>query len=268
MAHEHQFESGTVAAAAGDGRDSGVAQVTFRVSSYVVLWLWSVLRYRNEADRWHVLLACWAGLVDAASPRVAAHLQVAMRFRDGTGGQVVPSRRPYNRWRDQQPDRDELPSASALARTFGGWPAVAEAVGMNVAPDVLARRVTQSGRRLGKSELVCVLKLWRQSNPPELTYRRYRVWAHAANHDPNRPVPWVPVSRGVFIQHFGGGRSAARRRPDRRSAARDGARRPDRPARAQDRRRAHPHLASRGRASQTRRSPDRAAVRAMAQRAA
>lgn len=204
MEHEHQFDEERVDPARPSEGLAQVAQDTFRVTSYVVLWLWSVLRYRSEADRWHVLLACWAGLVDAASPRVAAHLQVAMRFRDGTGGQVVPSRRPYNRWRDQQTDRDELPSASALARTFGGWPAVAEAVGMNVAPDVLARRVTQSGRRLGKSELVCVLKLWRQSNPPELTYRRYRVWAHAANHDPGRPVPWVPVSRGVFIQHFGG----------------------------------------------------------------
>jgi hypothetical protein len=204
MAHEHQFDGGAVEGERGDDRDSGVAQVTFRVTSYVVLWLWSVLRYRSEADRWHVLLACWAGLVDTASPRVAAHLQVAMRFRDDTGGQVVPSRRPYNRWRDQQPDRDELPSASALARTFGGWPAVAEAVGMNVAPDVLARRVTQNGRRLSKTELVTVLRLWRQSNPPELTYRRYRVWAQAANHDPGRPVAWVPVSRGIFIQHFGG----------------------------------------------------------------
>jgi hypothetical protein len=200
MSSEQAFGSSH---SAGEASSDSPAQLTKRAISYVVLWLWSVLRLRSEADRWHVLVACWAGLVDAPTPRVAAHLQVLLRFRDDTGGET-PSRRPYNRWRDKQADRDELPSASAVANTFGGWPAAAQAIGAKADVDVLARRAAQTGRRLRRDELISVLRDWGATQPPKLTYRLYRAWALKANHDPDRSVPWVPVSRGTYLERFGG----------------------------------------------------------------
>lgn len=125
--------------------------VTRRSATPLALWLWNVLRHRSAADRWHVLTAALASVNQQAVGRVEAHLRVLHRFR-GNSGEVL-SRRTYTRWRDQQADRERLPSATAVARTFGGWPGAAEAIGQTVRADVLARRLTRQGPAITPADL-------------------------------------------------------------------------------------------------------------------
>jgi hypothetical protein len=181
---------------------------TRRSTSPVVLWVWSTLEYRSDADRWLVLCAARGSLTDARDARVEAHLRVLFRFRDQPGGNPPLSRRSYARWRQQQDDRDLLPSPTAIANTFGGWHDAADAIGQSPAPDVLSRRYTAQGPAFTTENLVDALTLWKESGPDHTWFSHYRAWALDEIHKPEPALPRIAICYSTFGARFGSWRGA------------------------------------------------------------
>jgi hypothetical protein len=58
-----------------------------------------------------------------------------------------PSRRSYDDWRDAQLDRNGWPSSTTIRNSFGNsWARALDALGVEPAPDVTARRLLNFNR--------------------------------------------------------------------------------------------------------------------------
>jgi len=182
--------------------------------------LYRFLQSRPEADARHVLdaLAARRGALEAAST-ATTKVAAVQGGRPSTEGERValcrmslsaaaadlrrfPSRREYDRWRDSQPHRQELASASLIRRTFrDSW---TEAIGQLGAPtaDFAARRLLMGGKSFTARERERALRLFLEAVPAgQRTRAAYRDWARQYIQQPGAFD--VPLSAGTLTSCSG-----------------------------------------------------------------
>jgi hypothetical protein len=64
------------------GRSDPLIGVTRRVTSMFVLWLWSVLGWRSDADRWHIYVTALASANEKV--RTKSRAQSSLRWYSGS----------------------------------------------------------------------------------------------------------------------------------------------------------------------------------------
>lgn len=168
--------------------------------SGIVRWMWSRLRHRSRADRHHVYSAVCGTRAAQRDGRVQFVLTALRRFPK----EVPLSKRRWEAWRAAQPDKDDLPSATMVANTFGGWGRAAEAVGLRPGIDVLARRLTQPRIGATREQLLDCLKACAAAlGKQHFTFREYEQWARAEIDSKQSKLPVIVISSPTFRTKFG-----------------------------------------------------------------
>lgn len=146
----------------------------------LALYAWAILRDRARVDRqlvFHALARRLQNVLVTEDQAVAAH--ALERAAEALGR--APSRRAYDDFRDSQDDRTSWPSAQLIRNAFGGWSAALTAVfgadpmGGNY---VTASRLTATGSRFGRAELIGLIQMWSETVPEAepLRSRAFLEW--------------------------------------------------------------------------------------------
>jgi len=135
--------------------------------------LWYQLDGRSEADRRFVLNALQRRLTPKTQlPNQAIAIAALEKFDSARLAAATAGERPgwacgtyskrnYNAFRSAQPDPGCLPSSTLIANAFRGrWGDALAAAGLDVAPDVLARRGINQGHKYSAEEVRSVLRAW------------------------------------------------------------------------------------------------------------
>jgi hypothetical protein len=118
----------------------------------------------------------------------------------------APSRRSYDEWRKKQERPDDWPSATTIRNTFAGsWAKAMDALGVEPAPDVLARRLLDRGKSYSRRQMTDAVGACVEAIRPKrrLTWNRYRTWAGKELQKPDRALTRIPLSVKPFIDEFG-----------------------------------------------------------------
>jgi hypothetical protein len=135
--------------------------------------LWKLLRNRSEADRRLVYEALQRRLgigemtakreqaAEALRRFVSAQREARTQADPPSWALGEPSRRRYEKFRSESPDRAEWPSVQFIRNAFSGsFSAGLEAIGEQPAVDVLSRRLTACGKHYTREEVLDVLRAW------------------------------------------------------------------------------------------------------------
>ena len=178
--------------------------------------IYRALERGAKADIRHVLAAIAAWESSQSSPQGSTDLGSASDASDGAAEDTeraqrslrraiaelgsFPSRRGYDRWRDRQPDRDELASSTFIRKAHrNSWPEALAAAGAP-GPDVTARRLLSNGRAFSLQERQRALRLFAAAVPHgQRTIGAYRKWAHKYVLEPGAVD--VPVTPKTFTKH-------------------------------------------------------------------
>lgn len=184
--------------------------------------IYRALERGTKADIRHVLAAIAARESSQSSPQGSTDVRSAAGTSDESADDSehaqrslrraiaeldrFPSRRAYDRWRDQQPDRDELASSTFIRKTHGNsWPEALAAAGAPRA-NVTARRLLSNGRRFGVQERRRALTLFADAVPHgQRTADAYSNWARRYVLEPGAidvPVYARTFTVGVGVHWF------------------------------------------------------------------
>jgi hypothetical protein len=113
------------------------------------------------------------------------------------------SKRRYERWRENHPERKSLPSSTYVANSLGGsWARAMDAAGVAPAVEHATFRWHRQGPAPADREVLGELRRCAQERGPDFTFGEYRVWALAQRAaDPGRRG--LLISPSTFITRFG-----------------------------------------------------------------
>lgn len=147
-----------------------------RTTDPIALNLFHQLMQMDICDRRLVLVTLDGQLSGASSERVVLVRSAVERFQAETGQSL--SKKRYERWRVEHPDRAALPSATLIAHTWNGsWANAMDKLGVRPAPDHAVRRMARLGVSPNDPELLDLLRVCAADlgqTPSVLEYRRWR----------------------------------------------------------------------------------------------
>jgi hypothetical protein len=172
-----------------------------------IAWtIFQLLRDRSPADRRFVFRAVAARL--SAGPtnepdHVGLCLNALAVCMDAT--QRTPSRRSYDDWRRDQPRPDEWPASTTIRNTFAGsWAKALDALGVEPAPDVLARRLLDIGKGYEREEIIAALRAYAEATTTDkVLENEYQAWARSELKNPERKLKRMPLSTLPIRRVFG-----------------------------------------------------------------
>lgn len=136
----------------------------------------------------------------AAGERLVLVRAALERFVRETGEPLRQQR--YERWRVALVDADVLPSAAFVADTWNGsWGNAMDELGIQAAPDQLARLMLLRGVSPTDTELLEVLRACATEFGRTPTLRDFRLWKREVSRRTGGPVVF---SQQTYHEHFGG----------------------------------------------------------------
>ncbi|HEV3318455.1 MAG TPA: hypothetical protein VG053_01820 [Solirubrobacteraceae bacterium] len=172
-----------------------------RTVDTLAMALFGVVRGLPAAERRVLLSAVDGRLHGVGGERARLALEVLRRCERETRQTV--SKRRYERWRENHPERKSLPSSTYVANSLGGsWARAMDAAGVTPAVEHTTFRWHRQGPAPADKEVLGELRRCAQEQGPDFTFGEYRAWALAQRAaDPGRPG--LLISPSTFIIRFG-----------------------------------------------------------------
>lgn len=176
----------------------------------LAIGVYRALQGRSLADQLHVLAALQDRFPyepsDQRKARAVEALRIFWQEQQAAGRSTVLGKKPYTRWRAEQPKHLEYPAASTIAQAFGGWELAARAADHGLPADLRATR-SLAISRFSEEEILAAIEIWASDQPEDLrlTEEGFLAWTRRETDTPSGRVGRVPLTGGP-IQRLGGWR--------------------------------------------------------------
>jgi hypothetical protein len=181
--------------------DASLLPESRRTVDPLVSALHRVISELSPGDRGLVLEAIDARLADVAPARRRVALDALRRCAAETDNEV--SKRRYETWRADHPDRESLPSSTYVSNSFNGsWAQAMDAAGFRPSARHHVHRYFHLGPSPTDEELLTELRRCGEALGPTFTFEEYREWALVERkRDPSRRG--LLISPQVYARRFG-----------------------------------------------------------------
>jgi hypothetical protein len=162
--------------------------------------LFEQLQGMTEQDRRFILIELDGHIAGAAGERVALVRSALELFVRETGEPL--RRQRYERWRVARADADVLPSAAFIVGTWNGsWGNAVDELGLEAAPDQIARLMLVRGVSPTTTQLLDVLRSCATELGRTPTLGDFTRWKRDVSRRPGGPIVF---SQPTYLEHCGG----------------------------------------------------------------
>lgn len=173
----------------------------------LALKLWAILRDRSDTDRRLVFDALERRLgIGETTAKQDLALRALRHWMEVHESESAPSKNAWERFRSSHADPGLLPSATLIRNAFGGsWTRAAAIAEGRPQADVGSRRLTASGRRMKRAEVIEAIRDWASTVDADqpLLQAQFLSWCREQLFDPASKYELLPTTEGPFIKLVG-----------------------------------------------------------------